>query len=315
MPLALLFPGQASQKVGMGKEFHDNFPEVRRLFELANDILGYNLRDLCFEGTPDQLSMTQITQPGVFTASYLSYKVFEAFDIRPTVMAGHSLGEYTALTAGGGVSFEEALQLVNFRGQYMQEAVPLDHGAMLAVLGMTLEQVEDDLKEIHSPSSVVQIANINSPDQIVISGHRDAVKTAGDRLRKSGAKRCIELPVSAPFHCDLMKPAAERMRPHLQEANFFSLQTPVIANVTADYYPASASEYPLMLEKQITSPVRWWELVKVILKALGPGATFVEVGPNHVLRNLFKSIEPGANVLSLETLDDLKEVLSVLSEF
>src|SRR3954464_15097949 len=230
--IALIFPGQGSQVVGMGKDFAEKYPVARQTFEEADEALGYKLSQLCFEGPEDQLRMTEITQPAILTVSVAALRVLETQVPKPCFVAGHSLGEYTAHVASGTFSFADAVRTVRNRGKYMQEAVPLGVGAMAAILGMDLEKVTAVCNDA-SQGEVCEPANINSPEQIVISGHASAVERAAKLADERGAKRAKLLPVSAPFHCSLMKPAQDRLANDLRSIVFQTPAIPVVSNVDA----------------------------------------------------------------------------------
>ena len=224
-PLAFLFPGQGSQAVGMGKELADNYDIARQTFEEADDALGYKLSQLCFEGPEDKLKLTEITQPAILTASVAACRVLEEKGLRPDYVAGHSLGEYSAHVAAGTLSFADAVRTVRNRGQYMQEAVPVGVGAMAAILGMSLDRVREIAQET-AQGGICQAANINSPEQIVISGHAGAVARAVQLATERGAKKAVSLPVSAPFHCALMQPAQDRLAADLKALKFQEPELP-----------------------------------------------------------------------------------------
>jgi [acyl-carrier-protein] S-malonyltransferase len=294
--LALLFPGQGSQFVGMGKALADVSAAAREVFEEADAVLGFSLSRLCFEGPEEELKKTANTQPAILTHSVAAWRDLAArFPERlagAAIAAGHSLGEYSANVAAGTLSFADALSLVRRRGEFMQDAVPAGVGAMAAILGLAPEAVEAACREA-AQEQVVAPANFNSPEQTVIAGHADAVTRASALCTERGAKRAIPLPVSAPFHCSLMAPARRRMQPLLEAAAFSEARFPVVTNVDAS--PASAGEALRdALVRQIDSPVRWVESVR---RLAGEGADRgLEIGPGNVLSGLVRRIDKGVRV-------------------
>jgi len=286
--IGLLFPGQASQFPGMGRELHDAYPAAREVFDEASEALGFSLADLCFRGSEEDLRRTENTQPAIFTVSVAAYRVLAGeTGIRPLCAAGHSLGEYSALVASGALALSEAARLLRARGRYMQEAVPEGEGAMAAVIGLSPEVVGGICSEA-GEKGVVEPANFNGADQIVISGNAVSVAAACEAAKSAGAKKVMSLPVSAPFHCSLMEPAAERLSPALRAAAPGTFSYPVISNVTAEAYPhGEGVAEPLI--RQIVSPVRWEESIRR-MRVLGV-ASFLEVGPGKVLSGLVRRIE------------------------
>lgn len=288
MGVGLLFPGQASQFPGMGKELHDEFPAAREVFDEASEALGISLSDLCFRGSKEDLRLTENTQPAIFTVSAAAYRVLAAeTGIRPLCAAGHSLGEYSALVASGALSLSDTVRLLRSRGRYMQEAVPPGEGAMAAVIGLPPETVKGICRDA-GRKGVVEPANFNGGDQIVISGSAVAVAAACEAAKSAGAKNVMPLPVSAPFHCSLMQPAALRLAPELGAASTGKFSFPVIANVTAEAYPQGMGVAETLV-RQIVSPVRWEECVRR-MRAMGV-TSFLEVGPGKVLSGLVRRIE------------------------
>jgi [acyl-carrier-protein] S-malonyltransferase len=285
--IAFLFPGQGSQTMGMGKELADNHPVARRTFEEADEALGYKLSQLCFEGPEEKLKLTEITQPAILTASVAAWRVLQDKGLKPDFVAGHSLGEYSAHVAAGTLTFADALRTVRNRGKYMQEAVPVGVGAMAAVLGMAAEKVCEISHEA-AQGEVCQAANINSPEQIVISGHAGAVDRAIKLAHERGAKKAVSLPVSAPFHCALMQPAQDRLAADLGTLGFQNPSCPVISNVDAAVVnSAEASRHALI--RQVTGTVRWEPSVRLLIDK---GASlFIEVGPGKVLWGLMRQID------------------------
>jgi len=288
MGIGLLFPGQASQFPGMGKELHEAYPVAREVFDEASDALGFSLADLCFRGSAEDLRMTENTQPSIFAVSVAAYRVLaKETGIRPLCAAGHSLGEYSALVASGALSLSDAVRLLRSRGRFMQEAVPSGEGAMAAVIGLSPEAVGNICRDARR-EGVVEPANFNGGDQIVISGSARAVAAACEAAKSAGAKKVMPLPVSAPFHCALMEPAAERLAPALRAAIPGRFSFPVVANVTADTYPHGDGVAEILI-RQIVSPVRWEECVRR-MRAMGV-TSYLEVGPGKVLTGLLRRIE------------------------
>jgi [acyl-carrier-protein] S-malonyltransferase len=278
--IALIFPGQGSQYVGMGKEFFCAYPIAKELLSQANDILGYDISKLCFEGPEEELRLTTNTQPAIFLISLIAYRILEREGIRPQIAAGHSLGEYSALAAANAIGFAEALILVRKRGQLMQEAVPVGEGAMAAIMGLDTQSVEEACAIVSNKNKVVQIANYNCPGQLVISGEKGAIEETAAYALELGAKKTIPLPVSAPFHCPLMKPAEEGLLSELENITFRDPLFPVVANVKGEAV-VTGQEAKEALKKQITSPVRWEESMRYLLK--NEIEAVVEVRPGKVL--------------------------------
>ena len=294
--IALLFPGQGSQYVGMGKDIYDRSAAGREIFQEANEALGYDLTSLCFHGPEENLKLTANTQPAILAASVAALRMMQSErEIAPLAAAGHSLGEYGALVAAGGMRFRDAVRIVHLRGKFMQEAVPVGVGAMAAIMGMSGPEVQALCKEA-AQGEILAPANFNSPGQIAISGHSTAVKRAVEIVAKQAGKKAVLLPVSAPFHCPLMQPAAERLREALDQAEVGDFQFPVISNVEADFYPGKERIKDL-LYRQVEHPVRWGESMQKLI-SLGP-ALVLEVGPGKVLSGLLRRISrdvPSANV-------------------
>ncbi len=286
--VAFLFPGQGSQHAGMGSLLARQYPEAQRTFEEADDVLGFALSRLCFEGPEEELKQTENTQPALLAVSVAAYRVLVTRGMQPGMVAGHSLGEYSALVAARSLSFADALRLVRKRGQYMQEAVPAGVGAMAALLKLPAGQLERVLNEAAS-GEVVSAANLNSPDQVVIAGNVAAVERAIELAKAAGAKRAVRLPVSAPFHCALMRPAQARLKPELDAVAFADLAVPLINNWQAR--PIHKGEEARQgLYEQVPNPVRWIETIQRFAQ-LGT-KYFVEVGPGSVLIGLLRSIDP-----------------------
>ncbi len=288
--IAFLFPGQGSQYSGMGKALSDTFPEAKLAFEEADEALGFPLSRLCFEGSDDELKKTENTQPALLAVSVAAYRVLEARNLKPGLVAGHSLGEYSALVAAGSLTFPDALRLVRKRGRYMQDAVPAGVGAMAAILKLPEGQLDHILAEA-AQNEVVTAANLNSPDQVVIAGHIGAVERAMVLAKASGARRAVRLPVSAPFHCPLMRPAQQRLELDLEALSFSDLSFPLINNWQARRI-MNGGEARQGLYEQIPNPVRWVDTIRVMT---GSGTRrFLEVGPGSVLLGLLRGTNPAA---------------------
>jgi [acyl-carrier-protein] S-malonyltransferase len=307
--IAFLFPGQGSQAVGMGKDLAEKYPTARRTFEEADEALGYKLSQLCFEGPEEQLRLTEVTQPAILTASIAALRVLEGGMPRPAYVAGHSLGEYSAHVAAGTISFADAVRIVRCRGKYMQEAVPVGMGAMAAILGMDVERVTAVCHDA-AQGEVCDPANINSPQQIVISGHTAAVERATKLANERGAKRAQLLSVSAPFHCSLMKPAQDRLEADLNALTFQKPVFPVVSNVDAklisDCDPARDA-----LIRQVTGSVKWDQSMRLLM-ASGL-QTFVEVGPGKVLCGLMRQIDRTRRCANVGDEASLQKVLEQLA--
>ena len=303
--LALVFPGQGSQEVGMGRDVHDASPAARAVFEAANEALGFDLAKLCFDGPEDDLRATAIQQPAILTTSIALLRALEEkSSVAPEFVAGHSLGEYSALVASGAVEFGEAVALVHARGRFMQEAVPEGRGAMAAVMGIGPAEVAEACKLAALQTElIVAPANYNSTQQTVIAGDAAAVEIACARAKDAGAKRTIPLPVSAPFHCELMQPAADKLAIELEGIRFSDPAPPVVTNVEAEPN-GEAARIAALLREQVTAPVRFTEVV-TRLRALGV-ERFLEVGPGRVLSGLIARIERRSQRASLATLEDLE---------
>jgi [acyl-carrier-protein] S-malonyltransferase len=308
--LAFLFPGQASQYPGMGRELADNHLAARSVFDEADVALGFSVSDLCFSGSEEALKLTANTQPAILTASVATYRVLAENGVQPAFVAGHSLGEFSALVAAGGLGFADAVRLVRRRGEYMQSAVPEGVGAMAAILGLAPAQVAGICRQA-ADGQVVAPANLNSPEQTVISGHAEAVKRAVELASAGGAKRAVMLPVSAPFHSSLMQPAAVRLEVDLRATEFHTLRVPLVNNADAEL-TSSGDEAREGLVRQVTLPVRWEESVRELIDQ-GVN-TFVEVGPGRVLTGLLRQIDRSIHVFNVEDEKSLRSTLERLAQ-
>ncbi len=286
----------------MGRDVAAEFPEAREVFARADGVLGFPLSRLCFEGSEEELQLTETTQPAVLTTSVALFRILERQKTLPDFVAGHSLGEYSALVAAGGLDFEDAVRLVHQRGRFMQEAVPVGEGAMAAVLGLERNVVESICQEA-AQGEVVSPANINSADQIVISGHRQAVERAGDLARERGARKVLSLAVSAPFHCALMKPAEKRLSEVLRNITCHDLKIPLVNNVEAREV-TQGEEARQGLVKQVSAAVLWYDCVQQMVRA--GVSTFVEVGPGKALKGLIRRIAPSVQTVSIENREQLE---------
>lgn len=311
--LVLLFPGQGSQFVGMGRDAFEASAAARAVFESADDALGFSLSRLCFEGPEDTLKLTENQQPAILTTSMALLRALEEqTEPSPAYLAGHSLGEYTALVAAKALPFEEAVRLVHARGRFMQEAVPAGHGAMVAIIGCgpavaieACEVIADETGEVVAP------ANFNSPQQTVIAGEARAVSLAGEKAIELGAKRAVALPVSAPFHCSLMEPAAEKLALELSRAQFSDVAIPVVTNVEATAN-RDAARLPELLRSQVTAPVRFTEMVAEL--ASSGVDRYLEIGPGRVLSSLVARISRRGQRANVGCMEDLPEALRFVGE-
>ncbi len=308
MKTAFVFPGQGAQYPGMGRDIAEKFPVARTAFAEADRALGFPISRLCFEGPEEDLKLTENTQPAILTMSAAAFRVFEEKGIRPDFVAGHSLGEYSALVAAGALKLSQAAPLVRQRGKYMQEAVPVGAGAMAALLGLDLSSVQS-VCERAAEGQVVSPANLNSPGQIVIAGNREAVERAVNLAKEAGAKRAILLQVSAPFHCALLMPAEKQLAVDLDRCSFADLRCPLVTNVDAQLIRTGA-EARDALKRQVSRPVRWQETIQ---RLLDEGVrTFVEVGPGKVLLGLIRSIDKSVTMLNAEDEKSVENAVSAL---
>ena len=308
MKIAFIFPGQGSQYLGMAKEFSDNFDESKEVFETASSVLGYDLLQLCMNGPVEKLNLTENTQPAILSASIAILRPLERRGLAATAAAGHSLGEYTAITAAGGFELRDAVALVQKRGRYMQEAVPAGAGLMAAILGMERQDVEKTCHEA-AKNGIVAPANYNSPGQIVIAGEKKAVEKAMELARAAGAKKVIPLSVSVPSHCIMMKRAGERLEQELVKVKISDLNNPIVNNADAKFI-RTAAELRTSLIKQISFPLFWEDS---IINMVSEGYdTFIEIGPGKVLSGLVKRIAKDAKVLNVEDQRSMSDTLSAL---
>jgi len=304
--VAYIFPGQGSQAVGMGKDLFDNFTAAREVFRTADDALSFSLSEMCFAGTDAELQLTANTQPAILTASIAAYRAMESEGFpKPAFVAGHSLGEYSALVAAGVLDFADAVRTVRKRGTYMQSAVPVGVGAMAAILGLDVATVEAGCAEA-AEEQVCSPANMNSPSQVVIAGNADAVDRACEILKEKGAKRAIKLNVSAPFHCALMTPAQERLEADLKELKYSSFFFPIVHNVDAAAND-DAGKVCDKLTNQVSSPVRWLQSVEMM--AANGVEKFIEIGPGKVLTGLVRQIRKDAAYANVENTESLRNTL------
>ena len=304
-----MFPGQGSQQVGMGRDLAAMYPVAQETFDEADAALGYKLSQLCFEGPEDKLKLTEITQPAILSVSVATWRVLQPQGMASSYVAGHSLGEYSAHVAAGTLSFSDAVRAVRNRGKYMQEAVPVGVGAMAAILALPAEEVEQVCAEV-AQGEVCQAANLNSPDQTVISGNKAAVERATELAKKRGAKRAILLPVSAPFHCALMQPAQDRLAQDLSRLEFHNAEVAVMCNVDAALVSTGDASRDALI-RQVTGAVQWVKSMRALI-ALGV-ENFVEVGPGKVLCGLMRQIDRSRSCVNVEDEASLEKTINHLS--
>ncbi|MEK4516391.1 ACP S-malonyltransferase [Paenibacillus sp. FSL H8-0122] len=301
--IAFVFPGQGAQAIGMGKDVYEALPQSRAVFEKGDEVLGFPLSGLVFEGPDSELKQTVNTQPALVTASVAYLKALSGLQVTPDYVAGHSLGEYSALVAAGVLSYEDAVRLVRLRGQFMEEAVPGGQGAMAAVLGADREALTELCSSITAAGTPVELANVNCPGQIVVSGSVAGVDEVVRRVKEAGGKRAIPLEVSGPFHSSLMKGAAERLAAELQKVTFNAPAMPVVANVTAAPV-TDPEEIRKLLVEQVYSPVLWQDSVEWLI---GAGVdTFVEIGSGSVLAGLIRKIDRKVKVVNINSLESVQ---------
>ena len=308
--LAFIFPGQGAQTVGMGREFYEQYESARKLFDEADEALGYSIRKLCFEGPAEELTLTANTQPAILTVSVIAATLLKEKGVTADVAAGHSLGEYSALVMAGVLAFADAVRLVHKRGSFMQEAVPVGEGAMAAVLGLERDKIVAICEKV-SKESPVQAVNFNCPGQTVIAGSTKGVEAAVGLLKEAGAKKAVILPVSAPFHSTLMKPAAEKLAEELDKTEMRDASFPVVANYTGKLQ-TKASEIKANLIAQADHPVKWIACVEA-MKAFGAD-TFVEAGPGKTLCGFNRRIDKALKSQNVENLESLQKTLDYFKE-
>ena len=310
--VAFVFPGQGSQKVGMCKDFYDSYACAKKVFEEADDALGFSITKMCFEGPEEDLRLTKYTQPAILTCSVAALAVMREHGLECEAAGGHSLGEYSALVAADVMKLQDAVVAVHKRGEFMQEAVPVGEGAMAAVMGLTPDEIVAVCQNVETEcGEAVQAVNFNCPGQVVIAGATKAVDKASEALKAAGAKRAIPLPVSAPFHSTLMKPAAERLKEVLDKIDFRDAKFPVFSNVTAEPV-VKAEEIRALLVKQAASPVKWEMSMHRMIK--DGFDTFVEVGPGKVLTGFTRKIDRAMNALNVGDMASLEKTLAYFKE-
>lgn len=308
--LAFVFPGQGAQKVGMGKDFYDNYDVAKKMFKEADEALGYSIMKMCFEGPEEDLKLTANTQPAILTISCIANEILKENGIQPEITGGHSLGEYSALVAAGVLNFQDAVALVHKRGSYMQEAVPVGEGGMAAIIGMDRDKIVEVCQQV-SAESPVQAVNFNCPGQIVIAGATKGVELAVEELKAAGAKKAVILPVSAPFHSTLMKPAAEKLAVELDKVTISDAKIPVVANVSAEIL-TKAGDIKASLVAQAASPVLWEDCV-ARMKEFGADV-LLEAGPGKTLCGFNRRIDKTITSLNVEDVASLEKSLDYFKE-
>ena len=308
--LAFVFPGQGAQKVGMGKDFYDNYDVAKKMFKEADEVLGYSIMKMCFEGPEEDLKLTANTQPAILTISCIANEILKENGIQPEITGGHSLGEYSALVAAGVLNFQDAVALVHKRGSYMQEAVPVGEGGMAAIIGVDRDKIVEVCQQV-SAESPVQAVNFNCPGQIVIAGATKGVELAVEELKAAGAKKAVILPVSAPFHSTLMKPAAEKLAVELNKVTISDAKIPVVANVSAEIL-TKAEDIKASLVAQAASPVLWEDCV-ARMKEFGADV-LLEAGPGKTLCGFNRRIDKTITSLNVEDVASLEKSLDYFKE-
>lgn len=308
--LAFVFPGQGAQKVGMGKDFYDNYDVAKKMFKEADEALGYSIMKMCFEGPEEDLKLTANTQPAILTISCIANEILKENGIQPEITGGHSLGEYSALVAAGVLNFQDAVALVHKRGSYMQEAVPVGEGGMAAIIGVDRDKIVEVCQQV-SAESPVQAVNFNCPGQIVIAGATRGVELAVEELKAAGAKKAVILPVSAPFHSTLMKPAAEKLAVELDKVTISDAKIPVVANVSAEIL-TKAEDIKASLVAQAASPVLWEDCV-ARMKEFGADV-LLEAGPGKTLCGFNRRIDKTITSLNVEDVASLEKSLDYFKE-
>lgn len=308
--LAFVFPGQGAQKVGMGKDFFDNYDVAKKMFKEADEALGYSIMKMCFEGPEEDLKLTANTQPAILTISCIANEILKENGVQPEITGGHSLGEYSALVAAGVLKFQDAVALVHKRGAYMQEAVPVGEGGMAAIIGVDREKIVEICQSV-SAESPVQAVNFNCPGQIVIAGATRGVELAVEELKAAGAKKAVILPVSAPFHSTLMKPAAEKLAVELDKVTLSDARIPVVANVNAQVL-TKAEDIKASLVAQAASPVLWEDCVAK-MKEFGANV-LLEAGPGKTLCGFNRRIDKSIKSLNVEDVESLEKSLDYFKE-
>ena len=308
--LAFVFPGQGAQKVGMGKDFYDNYDVAKKMFKEADEALGYSIMKMCFEGPEEDLKLTANTQPAILTISCIANEILKENGIQPEITGGHSLGEYSALVAAGVLNFQDAVALVHKRGSYMQEAVPVGEGGMAAIIGVDRDKIVEVCQQV-SAESPVQAVNFNCPGQIVIAGATKGVELAVEELKAAGAKKAVILPVSAPFHSTLMKPAAEKLAVELDKVTISDAKIPVVANVSAEIL-TKAEDIKASLVAQAASPVLWEDCV-ARMKEFGADV-LLEAGPGKTLCGFNRRIDKTITSLNVEDVASLEKSLAYFKE-